>query len=76
MSGSIFKPPSLTVSNLNLKPMESLIQLNKDQAFDCDIIVDKLEVKERLTLLEKYNGINLDFERNNTVMVSLNFKAF
>jgi hypothetical protein len=43
--------------------------INRDQIFGSSLIVDNLDVLGVLTVAENVNNFDLEFERNNTVMV-------
>jgi hypothetical protein len=49
--------------------MRNLMTINRDQIFGSSLIVDNLDVLGVLTVAENVNNFDLEFERNNTVMV-------
>lgn len=70
IKASAFKPSYLTTNYLNGIPFANFFTLHTNQSFDCVVsVAGSVEIKESLLVKNHVNRLNLDFERENTVMV-------
>jgi hypothetical protein len=73
VNSSAFKPKQFTARYLNGFNLNDVFTLHTNQTFTNSIGVEKLEVKEPLIVHELVNGLNLEHERGNTVVVRESF---
>lgn len=76
MRSNAFNPTELTANYLNGHSLADVFTLHTNQTFNNSIGIETLEVKEPLIVFELVNGLNLQHERANTLMVRKYFTNF